>query len=51
MIDGIRKNRTDAVPVLKPTELRTDPNYSIYFNWLHNIARIQIKKISFKNIF
>ena len=29
---------TQQFPVLKPTELRTDPNYSIYFNWFRFVA-------------
>ena len=38
LIDGIQTNVTQFFPVLKPTELRTDPNYSIYFNWFRFVA-------------
>ena len=38
LIDGLRRNMTQQFPVLKPTELRTDPNYSIYFNWFRFVA-------------
>jgi hypothetical protein len=37
-MDGIQTNVTQFFPVLKPTELRTDPNYSIYFNWFRFVA-------------
>jgi hypothetical protein len=38
VIDNVHRNYTKLVPVLKPTELRTDPNYSIYFNWFRFVA-------------
>ena len=33
MIEGV-----DMIPVLQPTALRTNPLYSIYFNWFRFIA-------------
>lgn len=31
-------NQVDLVPILEPTALRTNPIYSIYFNWFRFIA-------------